>query len=82
MDTRVLPDLCAEGAAVSWLALGVGFLACLIVPAALWERWIRSDYREYVRYQKALEAQREEYVPPVRELPVHKRTAIRAGVVK
>ena len=67
---------------MSWLAFGVGFLACLIVPAALFERWARSDYREYLRYQKALEAQRDEYVPPVRERPQHKRTAIRAGVVK
>lgn len=65
-----------------WLALLVGFLACLIIPAALWERYLRSDYREYLRYQRALEAQREEYVPPVREWPEYKPTIVRQGQVR
>ena len=65
-----------------WLALLVGFLACLIVPAALWERYLRSDYREYLRYQRALEAQREEYVPPLRELPDYRPTIVRQGQFK
>ena len=67
---------------MGWLMVLVGFLACLIVPTWVYERRRRSDYREYVRYQRALEAQRDEYVPPVRDWPTHRPTIVRAGIVK
>ena len=66
---------------IPWLILLTLFLLCLIVPAALLERWCRSDYRRYVRHRRALEKQREEYVPPLRPQPEHKRVAIRQGQV-
>lgn len=69
-------------AAFWWLALLVGFLACLIVPTWFYERWLRSDYRAYLKHQKALKAQREEYVPPQREAREHTLTVVRAGQVR
>ena len=69
-------------ALIPWLILLTLFLLCLIVPAALLERWCRSDYRRYLKHQRALEAQREDYVPPVRVQREHRRTIVRAGIVR
>jgi hypothetical protein len=48
---------------MAWLALIVVLLLLLIVPTWLYERRQRSDYREFLRYQDALEAWRDKVVP-------------------
>jgi len=47
--------------ALSWLTLLLFVLLVLIVPTWLYERWARSDYKDFVRYRKALAAQRDDY---------------------
>ena len=83
VDARVLPDLRAEGADMSWLALLVGFLACLIVPSgsvgALAAERLPSSICATRRPSRRSATTT---CAPVRVAPIHKRTAIRAGVVK
>ena len=46
---------------IYWLGLLVVFLLVLIVPTWLYERYARSDYKQFVRYRKALESQRADW---------------------
>ena len=46
-------------AAFYWLAVLVVFLLALIIPALVYESWLRSDYRAYLRHQRSQEAWRD-----------------------
>lgn len=65
-----------------WLLVLVCFLAVLIVPTAMYEHWRRAEYRAYLDKSQARAKQRDAYVAPTREPPVHRRTIIRGGIVK
>ena len=54
-----------------WLALLVGFLACLIVPGALYTAWLRCEYRSYLEHQRARSAWRDRIVGGP-QLPQHR----------
>ena len=41
-----------------WLALLCGFIACMVIPAALAEWYSRSEFRAYQKHLRAKEAWR------------------------
>jgi hypothetical protein len=48
--------------AFAWLALLCVFLACMLVPACIFEYVSRSDYRAYLKHLKARDAWRSRVV--------------------
>lgn len=64
-----------------WLALLVGVIGAILIPALIWERWLRSDYRSYVRHQRTLEAWRDVVVKGP-ALPHHNQLRSRPRIVK
>ena len=67
---------------MEYLALFVVVMLVVILPAALYERWRRTDYRKYVEYQRALAGQREAYVPPTRQAVDRPRPIVKHGIVR
>lgn len=65
-----------------YLAFLVLLIVILIVPTAIYERYQRSDYRAFVRHQRALEAQRALYVPIDRTIERPKLRVVRQGQVR
>ena len=53
--------------ALVWLFMFCVFMALLIVPAAFYEYWMRSDYRAYLKLVRARNAWRERVVPGLRQ---------------
>jgi len=48
--------------AYAWLTLLCGFIACMVVPAALAEFYSRSEYRAYLKHLRTKEAWRDRVV--------------------
>lgn len=48
--------------AYAWLTLLCGFIACMVIPAALAEFYSRSEYRAYLKHLRAKQAWRDRVV--------------------
>ena len=48
--------------AYAWLALLCGFIACMVIPAAVAEFYGRSEYRAYQKHLRTKQAWRERVV--------------------